>query len=65
MKTNRFSLLLFTLFLSGSACFAQVPVLGTYDSPLPKVVAPGLISAEAGVAAPSDAVSLFDGKDCR
>jgi len=63
MKTNRLTLVFFSLFLSGSACFAQVPILGTYDTPLPKVVAPGVASSETGVAAPSDAISLFDGKD--
>lgn len=50
------------LFIS-APCFAQIPILDAYDSPLPKVVAPGAISPDGGVSAPSDAISLFNGKD--
>ncbi len=63
MKPIYLSLILFSSVLISSPCFAQVPILNTYDSPLPKVVAPGMASPENGVAAPSDAVALFDGKD--
>ncbi len=63
MKSLYFTLFLFFSFLISSSCFAQVPILNTYDSPLPKVVAQGVTSPDNGVAAPSDAVSLFDGKD--
>ena len=63
MKPIYLSLILFSSVLISSPCFAQVPILNTYDSPLPKVVAPGMASSDNGVAAPSDAVSLFDGKD--
>lgn len=63
MKPIYLIFVLMSLFLINSACFAQIPILNTYDSPFPKVVAPGVISQDNGVAAPSDAVSLFDGKD--
>jgi len=63
MKSICFTLVLFTSLLISSASFAQVPILNTYDSPLPKVVAPGVTSTDKGVTAPSDAVILFDGKD--
>ena len=63
MKTIRLILFLISAFLMSSTCFAQIPILNTYDSPLPKVVAPGMISPDSGVAAPSDAISLFNGKD--
>ena len=63
MKTIRLTLVLFAVFVFSAACFAQLPILNTYDSPLPKVVAPGLNSPDGGVAAPSDAISLFNGKD--
>ncbi len=63
MKTISRIFGLLSTFLISSACFAQVPILNTYDSPLPRVVAPGVISPDNGVAAPSDAISLFGGKD--
>jgi len=63
MKSICLTFVLFVSFVISSSCFAQVPILNTYDSPLPKVVAPGVTSPGKGVAAPSDAVSLFDGKD--
>jgi len=63
MKTNWLTLVSLSLFFGSSACFAQVPILNTYDSPLPKVVYPGVASTEGGVTAPSDAIALFDGKD--
>jgi hypothetical protein len=63
MKTIFKHFLLFSSFLFGSTCFAQVPILNTYDSPLPRIVAPGVNSPDNGVAAPSDAISLFGGTD--
>jgi hypothetical protein len=63
MKTIGANLFLFSSFLISSTCFGQVPILNTYDSPLPKVVAPGLTTPDNGVAAPSDAISLFGGVD--
>ncbi len=49
--------------LLSMTCFAQIPMLDDYYSPLPAVVTPGMISSDGGVAAPSDAISLFNGKD--
>ncbi len=63
MKSICLSLVLFFSLLISSLCFAQVPILNTYDSPQPKVVSPGLTTADNGVTVPSDAVILFDGKD--
>lgn len=54
--------LIAALFISAQ-CFAQIPILKNYDSPLPKVVTPGQISSDGGVTAPSDAVSLFNGSN--
>jgi hypothetical protein len=54
---------LFAALFISAQCFAQIPMLNGYDSPLPKVVTPGLRSSDGGVSAPSDAVSLFNGKD--
>ena len=63
MKTIRLTINLFAALFISSQCFAQIPILHDYNSPLPKVVTPGLISADAGITAPSDAIPLFDGKD--
>ena len=63
MKSICLSLVLFFSLLISSLCFSQVPILNIYDSPQPKVVAPGLTLPDNSVAAPSDAVILFDGKD--
>jgi len=63
MKPISLTFVLFSTLLISSASFAQIPILNTYDTPQPKVVAPGLTSTENGVAAPSDAVILFDGRD--
>ena len=54
---------LIAALLISAQCFAQIPMLNGYDSPLPKVVTPGLISSEGCAVAPSDAISLFNGKD--
>jgi hypothetical protein len=63
MKTISLALLLLLTLLIDKQTFAQIPILNAYDSPLPKVVTPGIISADGGVTAPSDAVSLFNGND--
>ncbi len=54
---------LFVLLFMSLHCIAQLPILDGYNSPLPEVVTPGLISSDGGVSAPSDAISLFNGKD--
>lgn len=59
MKTINFIVALFLC----SQGLAQIPILNGYDSPLPKVVTPGLISTDGGVTTPSDAIPLFNGKD--
>ena len=63
MKTIRITMSLFAAMLICSSTFAQIPILNGYDSPLPTVVTPGLVSPDGGVSAPSDAISLFNGKD--
>ena len=63
MKTMRITMGLFAAMLICSQSFAQIPILNGYDSPLPTVVTPGVVSSDGGVAAPSDAISLFNGKD--
>lgn len=60
MKTI-ISITALSLLISVQA-FAQFPIIGEYNSPLPKVVTPGLISSDGGVTAPSDAIWLFNGK---
>lgn len=60
MKKNN---LLFAIILTSAQCFAQIPAIGGYNEPLPKVVTPGNVSENKGIQAPSDAVSLFDGTD--
>jgi hypothetical protein len=51
------------LFLLCAHSFAQIPILKDYTSPLPKVVTPARVTADGGVPAPSDAISLFNGND--
>ena len=63
MKTIRITMSLFAAMFICSSTFAQIPILNGYDSPLPTVVTPGVVSSDGGVAAPSDAISLFNGKD--
>lgn len=53
----------FTFLFMSIQCIAQVPILDGYKSPLPEVVTPGIVSFDGGVSAPSDAISLFNGKD--
>lgn len=53
----------FAALMISAQSYAQIPMLNGYDSPLPKVVTPGLTSNDGGVSAPSDAISLFNGKD--
>lgn len=59
----RFSINFFVALLVSIQCFAQIPVSKEYDNPLPSVVTPGVTSADGGIAAPSDAIPLFNGKD--
>lgn len=54
---------LFAALVISMSCIAQIPILGGYYSPLPNVVTPGLITSDGGISAPSDAISLFNGKD--
>jgi len=54
---------LFAAFFVSASCFAQIPAVGGYNEPLPKVVTPAAISESKGIQAPSDAISLFDGTD--
>jgi hypothetical protein len=63
IKTQSLTINLFAALFISAQCFAQIPILESYDSPLPKVVTPRLMYLDAGVAAPSDAISLFNGKD--
>lgn len=63
MKMIKFSINFFVAIFTSVQCFAQIPVYKGYESPLPKVVTPGAISADGEVAAPSDAISLFNGED--
>jgi hypothetical protein len=54
---------LIAAFCISAPCFAQIPAVGQYFEPQPKVVTPGSVSESGGVKAPSDAVPLFDGTD--
>ena len=57
------ALILFLAVFKSSICFAQFPILDYYDNPRPKVVVTGEVSKDGGVAAPSDAISMFNGID--
>ena len=63
MKNILLSVLLLATTLLSSPCFGQIPILDRYESPIPEVVSPGSLSEDGGVAAPSDAISLFNGND--
>jgi hypothetical protein len=63
MKMIRISVNLIVAVFISTQCFSQVPVFKDYNSPLPNVVTPGVISADGGIAAPSDAISLFNGEN--
>lgn len=63
MKKTIIALNIVTALIISSQSFAQIPILQGYDSPLPEIVTLAPVAADGGVSAPSDAVSLFDGKD--
>ena len=54
---------LFVILLISAQCFAQIQAVGYYETPAPEVVSPGSVITDGGVKTPSDAISLFNGKD--
>jgi len=53
----------FVALLISAQCFAQIPAIGGYETPTPEVVSPGCVISGGELKAPSDAVTLFDGRN--